>query len=60
MAKIKVWSVGIEGHGGYLERELDNVVEMLKEMQPGDNPFIIGCREIEEEKYEKLPEFMGW
>jgi len=41
MAKIKFWSVGVEGHGGYLERNFDNVVEMLREMQSGDDPYMV-------------------
>ena len=60
MSKIKVWSVKIEGFGSCLDRDVDSVAEMLKEMQPGDDPYIIECKEMEEEEYEKLPEFMGW
>ena len=60
MAKIKVWSVEIEGLGGYLEKDADNIVEMLKKMSSGDDPYIIECREIEEDEYNKLPEFLGW
>ena len=60
MAKIKVWSVTIKGYGGYLERNLNNIPDLLREMLPGDEPFIIECQEIEEDEYKKLPEFRGW
>ena len=60
VTKIKVWSVRIDGSGGYLEKDVGIIAGLIKEMEPGDAPYVIRCKEMEKDEYEKLPEFTGW
>lgn len=57
---IDVYYISILGEkGGYYEKDLDNVMTMIKEAEYKES-YVIRKETMLEVNYNKLPEFMGW
>ncbi len=56
--KIKIWKIHCDGNW-LAEPNIENVIDMLKDMYPGDH-YTIECVEMTKEEFEGLPEFTGF
>ena len=51
---MKVWRYKPEGRDAYLENNLDILIELIKNLEPGE-VVKINCIEINEETWDSLP-----
>ena len=59
---ITVYWIGLEGepNNGYYERDIKSVAGAIEALSPNNDGFIIRKKEMREDVYNALPEFMGF
>ena len=62
---MKAWRIQMthdwKVQDGYVDKDASAITDMIKEMEPSvSDAYHITCIEIDEEEYNKLPEFQGW
>jgi hypothetical protein len=60
--EIDVWRVTLledKGNGGYFERNINNLLDAIKDMDD-DSSYVITKKKMAEGEYINLPEFMGF
>ena len=62
MQKIEVYYIGLENepNNGYYEKDLDAVAAAIETLDPNCDGFIVRIVTMDEDKYNNLPEFMGF